>query len=130
MKTILVVDDSRVVRDALRILFEKEDALAICGEAEDGVDAIVKAGELKPDLILLDLVMPKLNGAIAALVLKRMLPDAPIILFTTYDGSLDALPPIVGVDVIVSKADGFRSLVRRVRELLYPQRKHVAGAGS
>ena len=79
MKTILVVDDSRVVRDALRILLEKEHGLAICGEAEDGVDAIVKAGELKPDLILLDLVMPKLNGADAASVLKRMVPEAPII---------------------------------------------------
>ena len=122
MKTILVVDDSRVVRDALRILFEKEHGLTICGEAEDGVDAIVKAKELKPDLILLDLVMPKLNGAVVASVLKRMVPEVPIILFTTYEGSLDALPPIVGVDVIVSKADGFKNLVRRVRELLYPQK--------
>jgi DNA-binding NarL/FixJ family response regulator len=124
-KKVLIVDDSKVVRDAVRILFEEEHGLAICGEAEDGVDAIVKAGELKPDLILLDLVMPKLNGAVAASVLKRILPEVPIILFTLYEGSLDALPPMVGVDVIVSKADGFKDLVRRVRELLYPQTRHV-----
>jgi hypothetical protein len=66
--------------------------------------------------------MPKLNGAVVASVLKRILPEVPIILFTTYD----ALPPIVGVDVIVSKADGFKDLLRRVRELFYPQHRHIA----
>ena len=126
MKNILVVDDSRTFRDAIRILLEKERGLAICGEAEDGVDAIVKAGELRPDLILLDFVMPKLNGAMAASVLKRILPEVPIILFTSYEASSDALAPTVSVDVIVSKADGFRDLLRRVRELLYPQTRHVA----
>jgi chemotaxis response regulator CheB len=65
-KQILVVDDSKAVRDAIRFLLRSQPELAICGEAQDGVGAIEKAQKLRPDLILLDLAMPNLNGAIAA----------------------------------------------------------------
>jgi YesN/AraC family two-component response regulator len=61
------------------------------GEAEDGFDALTKAAELRPELILRDLVMPKLDGAVAAWALKRILPEVPIILFTLYDEAVDAL---------------------------------------
>ena len=78
-KNILVVDDNPSIRFLIRSLLENS-GYSVCGEAEDGADAIEKAKELKPDLICLDLSMPRMNGAEAASVLKRLMPTVPIIL--------------------------------------------------
>jgi chemotaxis response regulator CheB len=67
------------VRRAIRDFLENQTGFEVCGEAVNGADAI---RELKPDLILLDLAMPEMNGAEAASVLKRMMPQVPIILLT------------------------------------------------
>jgi two-component system, chemotaxis family, chemotaxis protein CheY len=75
---ILVVDDNASIRYLIRSLLENT-GYAVCGEAEDGADAIEKAKQLKPDLICLDLSMPRMNGAEAASVLKRLMPAVPII---------------------------------------------------
>jgi len=92
----------------------------VVSEAVDGVDAIEKAKEEKPDLILLDLAMPRLNGAEAASVLKNTLPETPIILFTMYtDLHADSLSAFIGVD-FVSKADGVATLLERIDALLPP----------
>jgi len=90
----------------------------VVSEAVDGVDAIAKAKETNPDLILLDLAMPRLNGAEAASVLKNTLPEIPIILFTMYtDLHADCLCAFIGVDFI-SKVDGIPKLLERVDALL------------
>jgi DNA-binding NarL/FixJ family response regulator len=119
IKNVLVVDDSSAVRNAIRFVLEKQHGLAICSEAENGEHAIAAAQALKPDLILLDLAMPKLNGAAAAPILKRILPEVPIILFTMYEDAVDILAPALGVDLVLSKPDGFHGLTQRVQELLY-----------
>ena len=67
---ILIVDDNASLRRCIRTFLESATPLEICGEAVDGVDAIQKAQQLNPDLILLDLAMPKMNGAEAASVLE------------------------------------------------------------
>src|SRR5436305_11386287 len=82
--TILIADDSRIIREALGRLFQKEETFEVCGEAENGQEAIVKAQELHPDLILLDLSMPVMNGLDAARVLKRVMPEVPVIMFSAY----------------------------------------------
>ena len=74
-KCILIAEDSKTIRTLIRAFIENRAGFEVCGEAVDGVDAIEKAKELKPDLIILDLAMPRMNGA-AATVLKRMMPDA------------------------------------------------------
>ena len=117
-KKILIVDDSSVIREAIRALLQGQPDLEICGEAVDGLDAVEKTRELKPDLILLDLAMPKLNGAAAASAIRRAAPKLPIILFTMYEESAEALAKAVGVDVVLSKSDGIGKLVNRVRQLL------------
>jgi DNA-binding NarL/FixJ family response regulator len=61
-KSVLIVDDHAMIRSALRFVLEISRELRICGEAADGVEAIEKAGELKPDLILLDTAMPRTPG--------------------------------------------------------------------
>ena len=81
-KTVLIADDNASMRLSVRLLLEDRYAELIVREAVDGLDAIEKAAKWKPDLILLDLAMPRLNGAEAATVLKNDMPETPVILFT------------------------------------------------
>jgi DNA-binding NarL/FixJ family response regulator len=118
MKKILIVDDNDSIRRVLRQQLDGKEGLTVCGEAVDGVDAIGKAKTLKPDLILLDLLMPRLNGAEAASVLKQHMPETPIILLTLHGESFQNLAAAVGVDLVVAKSDGIRNLVEHVNRLL------------
>jgi DNA-binding NarL/FixJ family response regulator len=118
-KCILIADDSLTIRTLIRSFLENETRFEICGEAIDGVDAIEKARSLKPALILLDLMMPKMNGAEAASILKQMMPEVPIILFTMYDDAMvKGLSSESGVDVVLSKPDGMGQMVQHVQRLL------------
>ena len=82
LKTVLIADDSATMRLSMRMLLQARHTQIKIREAIDGVDAIEKAKTFHPDLIVLDLAMPKLNGAEAATVLKNTLPETPVILFT------------------------------------------------
>jgi DNA-binding NarL/FixJ family response regulator len=118
-KSILIADDSETIRAVLRTFLESREGFEVCGEAVDGVDAIEKAKELHPDLIILDLAMPRMNGAAAASVLKRRMPKTPIILFTISDGVMGkALASAVDVDLILAKPNGLHDMVTHVEELL------------
>src|SRR6267378_3686366 len=106
------------MRLAVRVLLEGRHTELIVCEAVDGVDAIHKAKRSKPDLILLDLAMPRLNGAEAASILKNAMPETPVILFTlNTDLYADAVFAALGVDFI-SKVDGIPKLLERVDALL------------
>jgi two-component system, chemotaxis family, chemotaxis protein CheY len=119
-KSILIADDSDTVRHAVRVFLDRR-GFTICGEAGDGVDAIEKAQELKPDVILLDVAMPRMNGIEAAPVLKSKLPKTQIILFTMFSDSLgQSLMSALGVNAVVGKADALTELLERVDSLLGP----------
>jgi chemotaxis response regulator CheB len=75
---ILIVDDLPEMRKLIRTYIEEETDFGVCGEAIDGLDAIDKAQNLKPDLIILDASMPRMNGIEAGPKLKKLLPEAPI----------------------------------------------------
>jgi CheY-like chemotaxis protein len=118
-KTILVADDSPSVRTAVCEWLEaKLQCTAV--EATNGFEAIKKAGQMQQlDLILLDLVMPELNGFEAAAVLKRKMPDVPIILFTMHEEAVRlSLANAIGVDAVLYKADGIQKLTDTVKALL------------
>jgi DNA-binding NarL/FixJ family response regulator len=118
-KRILVADDSDTVRRVVRSYLAQLD-LDVCGEAADGEDAIEKAWELKPDLVLLDVAMPRTNGIVAASVLKTMMPNVRIVLFTMYSEAIARAFPDKGlaVDVVVAKAEGMSRLADCVQNLL------------
>ena len=120
MATVLIVDDYAAIRTAIRARFSTCAELKVCGEAVDGMDAIDKARELKPDLILLDMSMPRMNGIEAASVLKGLLPEVRIIAFTMYSEALrDSLAASVGTDAVLAKPDGIGRLIDCARALLH-----------
>src|SRR5229473_2540979 len=115
---ILVIDDGDSVRNIIG-LFLEHAGFEVCGEAADGVEAIEQAKKLKPDLIVLDLVMPRMNGAEAASVLSQTMPDVPIVLLTLYQNVLgSALASAVGIRAVLDKTEGLDKLVACVRSLL------------
>jgi DNA-binding NarL/FixJ family response regulator len=118
-KRILIVDDSDTVRKVIRLFLETHTGLEVCGEAGDGVDGIEKAKQLRPDLVLLDLAMPRMNGAEAASVMKGQRPDVPIVLFTIHGEMMGrSMTSAVGVNAVLSKSDGLGKLAECIQGLL------------
>jgi DNA-binding NarL/FixJ family response regulator len=119
VKTILIADDSADVRYAIREFLKDVPDLEICGEAVNGLDAIEKAKKLKPNLVLLDLSMPKMSGIEVASILKKTMPDVLIVLFTMYSNNIGkALISAIGVDAVLTKPDGMRQIVDTVNAVL------------
>jgi CheY-like chemotaxis protein len=105
-KCILIVDDSQSIRAVTRRYLESQPRFEVCGEAVDGLDALEKARDLSPDLIIMDLEMPRMNGFQTARALRTRNVSAPIILFTIYADAVrwqDA--QAAGLSAVVSKSD-------------------------
>jgi len=117
-KNVLIVDDHAMIRTALRIVLEISGQLRVCGEAADGVEAIEKAGELKPDLILLDIAMPRMTGIATASVLKLALPDTKVGFCTLYPETGQKIASIIGVDLVIAKSDSADRILEQVRSVL------------
>jgi len=115
-KTILVADDNAMIRKNLCTIFESEEDYDLCAEASNGEEAIALAKQHKPDLIVLDFQMPVLNGIEAAQVLKRIMPDVPIILFTLHTEKIKHLVGLnAPVDLVVAKSDAVTSSITFAR---------------
>jgi DNA-binding NarL/FixJ family response regulator len=114
-KRILIVEDEISVRNAVRVFLEHCSRFEVCGEAANGAEAIEKAAALQPDLIILDLSMPHMNGIEAASVLRARLPGTPVIVYTMFGDVLGKqLAAALGVSAIVSKSDGLATLLARI----------------
>jgi CheY-like chemotaxis protein len=117
-RTILVADDNPLIRKMLCEIFETDADYDICAQATNGQEAIDMASNYRPELIILDLSMPVINGLDAAHQLKKLMPDVPIILFTQYVGLGNALlGKNLPFDRIVSKNDA-RQIMEHVRSLI------------
>ena len=120
-KLILVVDDSALIRRMIRETLEQHDGWEVGGEAANGREGIQKAQQLKPDLIVLYLAMPVMNGLEAARALKRLLPRVPLLMFTNFDADhvqREALA--AGVRSVVSKSGSLQRLVTAIEGVLEP----------
>jgi CheY-like chemotaxis protein len=118
MARLLIVDDNETIRYLMRFYLERGGYI-VCGEAKDGLQGIELAKQTRPDVILLDLTMPEMTGIETAAVLKRTLPEIPIVLFTLHeDGINQELAATMGVDMVVNKMEGVPKLAESVRTLL------------
>ena len=119
---ILIVDDDASIRRLLRRLIESHAGWSVCGDAEDGQQAITQAGELNPDVIVLDLAMPQMNGLQAAREISRILPELPMLLLTVQQVSQELTKEALhaGFRGAVSKNTG-SEVVRAIESLLLHQ---------
>jgi len=118
--SILLADDSTPVRRAMRSYLEAVGFKV--SEAADGVEAVERAAWLNPDVVVLDLAMPRMNGFEAARQLHGMDPKIHLILFTLYRDMIDRPEaPQVGIEAVVSKSDGLDALVRGISNILNPK---------
>ena len=116
----LIVDDNAFIRQTLCDIFKRGGDFEVCGEAENGKEGIEKAQELHPDLIVLDLSMPVMNGLDAARALKRLMPTVPLIMFSEYSNTLSEQEArSAGISALVSKSEHVSVLVEKARSLLY-----------
>ncbi|WP_152364311.1 response regulator [Microlunatus speluncae] len=91
---LLIVDDHPIVREGLRAAFSGEPDFVVVGEAGDGDEAVTLAGTLTPDVVLMDLRMPKIDGVTAIRRLAETAPRLPILVLTTFDADTDVLPAV------------------------------------
>ncbi|MEU5726514.1 response regulator transcription factor [Micromonospora sp. NPDC047738] len=113
---LLIVDDHPVVRDGIRGMFAGDPGFEVLGEAGDGAEAVALARALNPDVILMDLRMPRMDGVAAIKELARLGIAARVLVLTTYDTDRDVVPAIeAGATGYVLKDTGRDELVRAVR---------------
>lgn len=122
---ILLVDDSPMVRSLIRSVIQQKTSWQVCGEAENGKEAVDKVRELNPDVVILDFQMPVMNGLQAAEQIARIAPSTPLLMFTMYtSGELIRIAQATGIRDVLSKHTGMPtnliSAIQRVLESKNP----------
>ena len=115
---VLVVDDHPVVRKGIRSLLAEEQDIQVAGEAVNGKEAVALAQELLPDVILMDLVMPEMNGIVAIQEIVRLIPDARILVMTSFAADDKVFPSIkAGALGYLLKDSDPEDLLRMIRQV-------------
>src|SRR5215467_4668363 len=118
-KSVLIAEDHTLVRQAICSLFDAQQDFEVCGDAENGKEAVEMAQVLHPDLIVLDLEMPVMNGLEAAHALRRFVPETPILLFSEYSDLLSEHEAHAqGISALVSKGEPVSVLLNKARAAL------------
>jgi DNA-binding NarL/FixJ family response regulator len=113
---ILIIDDHEVVRTGVRTLLAGNPEWDICGEASDGMQALDKVLALAPDVVILDLSMPALNGFEVALAIRKVAPSTKIVFFSMHEAPATART--VGGDAFVAKASAAKDLPLALERVL------------
>lgn len=118
-KRVLIVDDNLLLRRQVRTLLATDHSLEVCAEAADGIEAVQKVVEYAPDLAVMDVVMPRMNGLEATRAIKRLAPMVHVLIF-----ALDVSPQIeqesrqAGADAVLPKAKASAQLSKLIHSLL------------
>lgn len=117
--TVLIVDDSPPIRRSLRSLFERREGWEVCGEAENGAMAVEQVKALNPDIVIMDLSMPVMNGLQAAQKISTIAPKTAMVLFTMHASEYLAQDAQrAGIKDVVSKLDGPAKLMASVENFV------------
>lgn len=118
MIKVLVVDDHAILRDGIRSLLEGQGDILVVGEAADGVEAIEQTGKFFPDIVLMDISMPHMNGLEATRVIKERFPQVKVLILTQHDNREYISPALqAGAAGYVLKRSGRRELLNAVRQV-------------
>jgi len=119
---VLIADDHEVVRKGVCSILESRVDWRVCGEANNGEEAIKKARQLNPDLIILDVTMPVRDGFSTASEIRELMPKVPILMLSMHDGrSMVRAAQAAGAQGFVTKADVAGVLLKAVDALLHGQ---------
>ena len=113
---VLIVDDHEIVRKGVRTLFANNDSFEVCGEAQNGMEAICMVTDLSPGVVILDLSMPGMNGFETAAKIRLIAPSIKIVFFSVHEILSTAM--WVGADAFVSKTSAMQDLVLTVKRVL------------
>ena len=113
------------MRRVIRSFIDQQPGVEVCAVTRDGIETAETAISLRPDLLIVDVLMPGLNGIEVTSVVKNYLPTAKIVLFTMYDDAIRALAPVMGANALLTKSDGISALLRTVRTMLSDKLKSI-----
>ena len=117
MITLLLVDNEPLVRQGLRMWLERAADITVVGEASTGAEAIALAPALHPDVVLMDISLPTIDGMTAAASLRASVPHSAVVLLSLYDdAAMRARARAVGAATLVGKQEGVRALLAAIRE--------------
>jgi DNA-binding NarL/FixJ family response regulator len=126
---ILLVDDHEIVRRGLRALLQARPEWEICGEATDGVSAIGLASTLRPDVVVIDISMPRMNGLEALVRIRKSVPDAAVVMLTVHDNEeMISRAIVAGAIACVSKTDEPRHLIAAIEAAIENRPYFTSGA--
>ncbi len=118
MIKVLVVDDHAILRDGIRSLLESQEDILVVGEAADGTEAIEQTGKFFPDVVLMDISMPNMNGLEATRIIKEKFPKVQVLVLTQHDNrEYISLALQAGASGYVLKRSGRRELLNAVRQV-------------
>jgi DNA-binding NarL/FixJ family response regulator len=129
MPGVLVVDDHSVTRRTIRSLLMWH-SLPVCGEAENGKQAVEKVKELKPEVVLLDIEMSVMNGIQAAHEIRRISPSTKILFLTLHRDDANSSVRLLGADWVVSKSAAGTALIPALKRLVQAEIPKIVGAPS
>jgi DNA-binding NarL/FixJ family response regulator len=115
---ILLADDHDVMRQGTRALIERQPGWEVCGLASTGREAVAQANQLKPDIVVMDMSMPELNGLDAAVLIKKQRPNTEVVMFTAHEEDdlvRDAFE--AGLKSVIFKSEAYECLVEAIQSL-------------
>jgi DNA-binding NarL/FixJ family response regulator len=118
MIRVLVVDDHAILRDGIRSILESQEDIVVVGEASDGAEAVEFVSNLQPDLVLMDISMPKTNGLEATRLIKERFPQVKVLILTQHDNREYIAPALgAGASGYVLKRSGRREMLNALRQV-------------